>query len=162
MSRKQSWPSAAPRRSAAKQCGRRRPRWQAPCSALPSTQYVKGGRLPLGFRRTWAQPAPGQRPVAAGIEIDPEGAVIVREIFLLVRAGRTLKQVSEALSRQYGRQLGISRLHAILHHPLIRWPPSAELRIVDDELHREALLALRGRRGKGRELQCAPTPERSH
>ena len=72
----------------------------------PEHEYVKGGRLPLGFRRVWASPQPGARPVATGIEVDPEGAVLVRDV-LPTRARRpTLKQVSEALSRQYGAASG--------------------------------------------------------
>lgn len=126
----------------------------------PVHDYVKGGRLPLGYRRIWRSPTPGARPVAAGIEIDPSTAPLVREIFLLVRAGRTLKEIAEAISRQYGRRIGSTRVHATLHHPIHR-APVTELQIVDADLRREALTGLRQRRGRSRALLGQRAGDRS-
>jgi hypothetical protein len=108
--------------------------------------YAKGGQLPLGLRRTWASPLPGMRPKTLGVELDPAGAQIVVEAFTLPRAGRSLNQIAEALTSQYGKNFSPSAIHRLLWHRFYAWPPSEELRIVDERLRREALLAVKGRR----------------
>ena len=109
--------------------------------------YLRGGNLPLGFRRTWAPPTGGGRPVVAGYEIDPTERALASELWRLAAAGYSVRKVAAVMSAQFRRSFWPMQIHRTLHHPLFSDPPDESLRIVPADVVMRARAGLRRRKG---------------
>ena len=121
-----------------------------------------GGNLPLGFRRTWAPPTSGGRPVVAGYEIDPTERALATELWRLAAAGYSVRKVAAVMSAGFGRSFWPMQVHRTLHHPLYLSPPSEDLRIVPEDVVLRALAGLRRRKGGRPSHADWEEPEQQH